>query len=93
MPDVVQQSREPRGVAILVVHLRHECITVGAETPSMFGVPLKSPDHTFCGFYGSPRMLKTIVARPRIDEVSHPKLAYAAQPLKQWRVQKHRFPR
>ena len=93
VPDVVQQGREPRGVAILVVHPRYEFITVGAETPSIVGVPLKSPDHTFCGFYDSPRMLKAVVARTRIDEVGHPELAHAAQPLKHWRVQKHRFPR
>ena len=50
--------------------------------PSMVGVPLKSPNHTFCGLNGSSRMLKAIVARTRIDEVSHPELAYTAQPLK-----------
>ena len=49
----------------------------------MVGVPLKSPNHTLCGFYNSPRMLKAVVACTRIDEMSHPELAYAPQPLKQ----------
>ena len=93
MSDIVQQGREPRGVAIQVVYMWHELVAVGTEAPPVAGVPLESPDHPFCSFYDSPRVLEAVVTCPRVYEVCHAELAYPAQALEQRRVQKHRFPR
>ena len=91
--NVVQQGREPSCVSIHLVHPWYVCITVEAEISSMAGIPLKGPDHTFCGFYNPPGMLEAIMPCTGINEVRHPKLTDSTQPLKQGRVQKQGFPR
>ena len=51
VPDVVQESSEPCGIAVFVAHGGHVLVAVAAEEASMGGIPLERPDHALGGLH------------------------------------------